>query len=169
MAAASARPVFQPFAGGLPFQAPRSPGSRLLKNSFLTEKYANIPMNLRVNFQIHGFFIILVAGGGFKLADLGIPPLARPVAACDHFRFRTLVVIETRDRGFDVEFRHGQRVSATPPGGRIFVALNPAAAARIPSGFEFIRNEESRNAGAKPVHGFMGSLSKPSCACLIPA
>src|SRR5208282_6245374 len=38
--------------------------SRLLKNSFLTEKYANIPMNLRVNFQIHGFFIILL--GFFK-------------------------------------------------------------------------------------------------------
>src|SRR5208282_5970531 len=34
--------------------------NRLLKNSFLTEKYANIPMNLMVNFQIHGFFIILL-------------------------------------------------------------------------------------------------------------
>jgi len=37
---------------------------------------------------------------------------------------------------------------------------NSAAAASIPSWFEFIRNEESRNAGEKPVHGFMGSLSK---------
>ena len=37
---------------------------------------------------------------------------------------------------------------------------NSAAIARIPSWFEFIRNEESRNAGEKPVHGFMGSLSK---------
>jgi hypothetical protein len=41
-----------------------------------------------------------------------------------------------------------------------FMFANSAAAARIPSGFEFIRNEESRNAGAKPVHGFMGSLLK---------
>jgi hypothetical protein len=40
------------------------------------------------------------------------------------------------------------------------IFANSAAAARIPSGFEFIRNEESRNAGEKPVHGFMGSLSK---------
>ena len=45
-----------------------------------------------------------------------------------------------------------------PRSRRIFA--NSAAAARIPSGFEFIRNEESRNAGEKPVHGFMGSLSK---------
>jgi hypothetical protein len=37
---------------------------------------------------------------------------------------------------------------------------NSAATARIPSGLEFIRNEESRKAGAKPVHGFLGSLSK---------
>jgi len=44
-----------------------------------------------------------------------------------------------------------------------------AAAAKIPSWFEIIRNEESRNAGEKPVHGFMGSLSKPSCGCLVPA
>jgi hypothetical protein len=49
------------------------------------------------------------------------------------------------------------------------IFANSAAAARIPSGFEFIRNEESRNAGEKPVHGFMGSLSKPSCGCLVPA
>jgi len=41
-----------------------------------------------------------------------------------------------------------------------FIFANSTAAARIPSGFEFIRNEESKNAGAKPVHGFMGSLSK---------
>src|SRR5208337_4951954 len=27
-----------------------------------------------------------------------------------------------------------------------------------PSGFEFIRNEEARNAREKPVHGFLGSL-----------
>jgi hypothetical protein len=36
---------------------------------------------------------------------------------------------------------------------------NSAAAASIPSWFDFIRNEESRNAGEKPVHGFLGSLS----------
>jgi hypothetical protein len=35
-----------------------------------------------------------------------------------------------------------------------------AAAAKIPSWFEFIRNEESRNAGEKPAHGFRGSLLK---------
>jgi len=46
---------------------------------------------------------------------------------------------------------------------------NSAATARIPSGFEFIRNKESRNAGKKPVHGFMVSLSKPGCGCLVPA
>ena len=34
--------------------------NRLLENSFLTEKYVNIPMNLRVNFQTHGFFSILL-------------------------------------------------------------------------------------------------------------
>jgi hypothetical protein len=34
--------------------------SRLLKNSFLPEKYAYSPMNLRVNFQIHDFFSILL-------------------------------------------------------------------------------------------------------------
>src|SRR5208282_990960 len=34
--------------------------NRPLKNSFLTEKYANSSMNLRVNFQIHGFFSILL-------------------------------------------------------------------------------------------------------------
>jgi hypothetical protein len=38
--------------------------NRLLKNSFLIEKYANIPMNLWVNFQIHGFFIILLKLSG---------------------------------------------------------------------------------------------------------
>jgi len=38
------------------------PLSRPLKNSFLTEKYANSSMNLRVNFQIHGFFSILLDG-----------------------------------------------------------------------------------------------------------
>ena len=44
-------------------QNPKLPicASRLLKNSFLTEKYANFPMNLSVNFQMHGFFIILLA------------------------------------------------------------------------------------------------------------
>jgi len=35
--------------------------SRLLENSFLPEKYANSPMNLRVNFQTHRFFSILLA------------------------------------------------------------------------------------------------------------
>jgi hypothetical protein len=35
---------------------------------------------------------------------------------------------------------------------------NSATTARIPSWFEFIRDEESRNAGEKPVHGFMGGL-----------
>ena len=42
--------------------------------------------------------------------------------------------------------------------GTVASTFNPAAAARIPSGFEFIRNKESRNAGEKPVHGFKGSL-----------
>jgi hypothetical protein len=37
-----------------------SPLSRLLKNSSLTEKHANISMNLRGSFQIHGFFIMLL-------------------------------------------------------------------------------------------------------------
>jgi hypothetical protein len=45
---------------------------------------------------------------------------------------------------------------------------NSATAARIPSRFEFIRNEESRKAGEKPVHGFMGSLLKPSCGWMVP-
>jgi hypothetical protein len=34
--------------------------NRLAENSFLPEKYANFPMNLRVNFQTHGFFSILL-------------------------------------------------------------------------------------------------------------
>jgi hypothetical protein len=43
---------------------------------------------------------------------------------------------------------------------KIRAFANSAAAARNPSRFEFIRNEESRNAGEKLVHGFMGSLLK---------
>ena len=52
-----------------------------------------------------------IAGGGFKFADLGVPPLARPVAARNHLRLRSLVVVETWDRGFNVELQHTQKLS----------------------------------------------------------
>ena len=61
-----------------------------------------------------------ITGGGLKVPDLTVPLLTRPVAARDHFRFRPLVVIETRDRGFDVEFRHGQRFISHPAGWKDF-------------------------------------------------
>jgi len=52
-----------------------------------------------------------ITGGGFKVADLIVPPLAAPVAARDHFRLRSLVVVETRNRGFNVKPQHTQKLS----------------------------------------------------------
>ena len=66
------------------------------------------------------------SSGGLKATDLAVPPLTRPDAARHHFRLRSLVVIETRNRGFDVEFQHRQRLSAILPDGRIFAALKSA-------------------------------------------
>ncbi len=43
---------------------------------------------LQIEIPFFQFLNHQIAGGGFKFTDLAVPPLASPVGAGDHFRFR---------------------------------------------------------------------------------